>query len=67
MRRNHCPYTGTTVIEKIAWEVEARVYQAEDQVGEEGDIVEREEGGGGLTSRPREREDSGEGEPGHLD
>ena len=46
------------VIEKIPWEVEARVHQAEDQAGEEGDTAEREEGDGGLTSRPREREDS---------
>ena len=49
------------VIKKLAWEEEARVYQEEDQAGEErdiaereeGDIVEREEGDGGLTSRPR--------------
>ena len=46
------------VIKKIPWVGEARVYQAEDQAGEEGDTVEREEGDGGLTSRPREREDS---------
>ena len=58
LRRNRCPYTGTTVIEKISWMGEARVYQAEDQAGEEGDTAEREEGDGRLTSRPREQEDS---------
>ena len=47
LRRNRCPYTGTTLIEKLPWEGEARLYQEEDQA----------EGDGRLTSRPRQQED----------
>ena len=60
MIRNRCPFTGTSVIEKIPWEREERRTQ-EDQAGNDGETEEKEEkegGDGRLNSRPRQQEDS---------
>ena len=54
MLRRKCPYGGTSVINKIPWVGEARIYQEEDQAGKD---EEKEEGDGRLTSRPGQQED----------